>query len=453
MSGTGYDQYYVKKKCSALAKCTCGCQHLGLSSRSNILRLTKANDVDLSIIPAIQGIYSVQNYSLWNQQFSSYIVSDGSPSQSFAANYQRLYDEYSPIIISPSTEYPVLHPEYYKWLISGQFPQGSNIFSTTDIGYTLPTVSATTPSTIEPIAGGSTSVVVGTFTSGNLYRTAGTSGFTNTVKEGLETPSGSWKDRTNKTDNGVILHQYNVTTTTTFTGLNNIIFRRVFFNYSNTTNISMIFNNCFNIVFENCVFNIPRNEGDGCLYFNVSGGAVEVRDCVFRDTANTVTRVELIGTSALNTTDNIVIRNNWITLNYPGAVLGSSAYLRMVFTIPGTVTTPVLGNIYIVENTFDTIGFVNGNAYTDGSPKGLFGCAFTSTRADAYNLYIDNNDFGSTTVANDYAVVALGGTIPASFLTNGLIYIRDTAIPNTYKKVMIYSLQSATPITPFIYDV
>lgn len=453
MSANCYDQYYAKKKCSALSKCTCGCQHLSLSSRSNILRLTKANDVDLSIIPAIQGIYSTQNLSLWTQQFTNYTFSDGSPASLFAANYQRLYDEYSPIIVSPSTEYPVLYPEYYKWLISGQFPQGSSIFSTTDISYNLPTVSATTPATVEHVAGGSTNVVVGTFTSGTLYRTAGTSGFTNTVKVDLETPSGSWKDRTNKTANSVVLHQYNVTATTTFTGLNNVIFRRVFFNYSNTSNISMIFNNCYNIIFDNCVFNVPRNEGDGCLYFNVNGGSVEVKDCVFRDTANTVTRVELIGTSALNASDNIVIRNNWTTLNYPGATPGTSSFMRMFFTIPSSVTTPVRGKIYIVGNTFDTIGFANGHAYTDNSPKALFGCAFTSTRNDEYDLYIDNNDFINTTVANDYAVVGLGGTIPTSFLTNGLIYIRDTTIPNTYKKVMIYSLQTVTLSTPIIYDV
>jgi hypothetical protein len=124
----------------------------------------------------------------------------------------------------------------------------------------------------------------------------------------------------------------------------------------------------------------------------------------------------------------------------------------MFFTIPASVTTPVLGKIYIVGNTFDTIGFVNGHAYTDNSPKALFGCAFTSTRNDEYDLYIENNNFvnNTITVANDYAVVGLGGTIPTSFLTNGLIYIRNTTIPNTYKKVMIYSLQSATPTTPFI---
>ena len=402
-----------------------------------------------SLDPATRDALSIQNATLWSQQYTMYTVTDGAPSSLFADNYEKLRTVYSQYPELSTDVYPELNEEYYLWLLSGTFPENSSIVSTSDPGYTVPVITATTSATETPAQNSTTVVTGATFVSNTEYITAGTSGFTNTIKEALETPSGNWYTTGNKTANGVILAQYTVTSQT-FT-ISNTRFRNVYFNIP-TTNMTLTFVGN-NIVFENCVFDIPRNEGDGILYFDVrgAGSGVVVQNCVFRNVNNTVNRVEFIGTRGLIAGSSIVIQNNWDTLNFSSATSGNG-YSRIDFNIPSSITSDILGDIYIVNNNFDNMGFANGNAYTDGSPKGFFSVNYSTARTYTFRAYIDNNTFEDTTVANDHAVVAIGGTIPASFIGTGFFYIKDTTIPNTYKKIMVYARQTdGTYSSPIFY--
>ena len=181
-----------------------------------------------------------------------------------------------------------------------------------------------------------------------------------------------WKNIANKTVNisgtNVVLYEYKVTANTTLT-VSNTRIRNIFFNFS-ATNFSLIFQGT-NIILENCVFNVPRNEGDGVLFFNITSGGtgVLVKNCVFRNTALGVGRVELIGVQGMVSGSNIVCQNNSVTLNFStqnpsanGSIV--NGWLRNFFSIPSVVTADVLGNIYLVDNKFEDIGLVNGNAGT-----------------------------------------------------------------------------------------
>jgi hypothetical protein len=380
-----------------------------------------------------------QNLSLFSNQSTLLSLTDSSNAKNFYDTYIYLYNLYKNFLFNNST-YPVLQPDYYKWFISGYFPENSTIFSDTDIGYTIPTISPTTSSTPVLAAGGSATVIAGTFVSGTQYITQGTSGFTQPIKDLLETPSGNWKDITNKTANGIILYQYNVTASLTFT-VNNIIFKNVLFNFSNTTNLALTFVGN-NITFENCIFNVPRNDTNGSLFFDVTGAGtgILIKNCVIRNTAATVVRPCPIAIRALASNTNIVVQNNWMTLNYP--TTDPNGITRFFFAIPSVVTGDVLGDIYIVDNNFENIGFANGQAYTDGSEKGFFAWDIQTARTYTFKAYIDNNTFTNTTVFNDFGLVAVVGAIPASFIGSGLIYIKNSDIPDTYKKIMVYNRQT-----------
>jgi hypothetical protein len=387
-----------------------------------------------------QLVIDYQNYSLWTSQYNSLISNDGTNSKLLYNSYDKLNKGYCPYKLRTTILYPQFEDDYYKWFLNGFFPQNSNYCSKTNITYNIPIITPIITNTNNLIEGGSSNLSSSSFTSNNEYITENTSDITS-IKDAL----GDWKDITNKTVNtssgNKILYQYNVTSNITVLA-SNIKIRNILFNFSNTSNLSITFTGS-NIVFENCIFNVPRNEGDGVLYFNIPSGSegVLVKNCIFRNTASTVTRVELIGIQAQANNTNLVLDSNWTTLNFPNNSDSNAGYLRMFLTIPSSITNNILGNIYIVNNNFDSIGFANGNAYTNGSPKGLFGWIINSLRNYEFKAYIDNNTFTNTSVANDYGVVAIGGQIPSNFIDKGLIYIRNTDIPDTYKKVMVYNLQ------------
>jgi hypothetical protein len=389
------------------------------------------------------------NRNLWQQQVSNMETTDAV----VAADLKESFEEFLTAFYSPQSTvvtYPDYSQVYFKWLILGSFPQGASVFSKDVKTYTLPLI---TPShsagTVDLVAGGTTSLTTGTFSSNTEYTTTGFTPSSN-IKTSLDNSGGlgAWKAVGNKTADGTVLHQLNVSANVTVTA-SNLTLRNLFFSLSNT-NVTITFVGT-NIVIENCVFQVSRNEGDGCLFFNVNapGAGVSVNNCVFRNFTSTTNRVELLGVTQLDGSGNLVISNNFYTLNYSVPTAADEGIGRMFFTIPSTIAGDILGDIYIVNNHTEDVGFSNGHAYTNNSPKGFFGWNVNAARNYTFKAYLDNNTFVNCPISRDSGIVAIGGPIPASWITSGgFFYVNDTDLgPNSIKKIMVYSRQTLPVLT------
>lgn len=452
--------------CVCLLSCCSSCQRVMSANSIPVVSLTpsdyyraintKFKEVDDDARVSTTASLAAQDLALYTSQYCSLVATDATPSSLLSDAYTRLYDSIQECIAVGTVAvdqqfYPSAFADYYRWLLSGMFADGVNNQSTDAPAYTIPTITPTTSATTTFAAGGTTALVVGTFpTSNTVYETAGTSAFTTPIKQLLDA-TGGWKTITNfDAGSGIVLHRFTVTAVTTYT-LNNVVFRYVAFNFNNTpSGLSLLFNSCSNVVFENCVFNVPRNTGDGVLYFNIIGasGGVSIKDCVFRNTTTTdMTGTELIGVSGMTAGTSIVVQDNSYTLNWSS----TQAIGRMFFTIPNTIPNNVLGNIYIVGNLHDDVGLANSNSFTDSSVKAVFAWRISSTRIYAFKVIIDNNTFTNCGIFNDHAVVSIGGTIPLNFIQSSdcFVYVRNTNIPNTYKKVILMARQLTYTVSQY----